>query len=204
MKHLEELIDRGRALCGQIVSALFDAGDTKTTVERFMESVETDSSSFGNANRHVEEKSRLYTAPDEDFYMGSSTDSVKEQTAKLDVHLEDEVKAGSSQGLSPDDGLKENILCELAGLIEELKRLDSQTTDENVTATIGFCENRIVEIMISSGCEPIDNELTFDNSRHVPSPYSFIEDGCEISKIVKPGLSYKNKVLVKAIVECKQ
>lgn len=203
MKDLKEFIDKGKALCRQIASAFFDTNNQKTAVEQFMESFETDSPLLKSANQHIEVKPQLYAAPDKDFYMESSTNDTKEESVKSDSCLGGNVKENSLRNMSADEEENCEIFCELAGLIEDLKRLDLQTNDDNVVTTIGFCESRIVEIMISCGCEPIDNELAFDNSRHVPSPFSFIQNGCEISKIVKPGLSYKNKVLVKAIVECK-
>ena len=52
--------------------------------------------------------------------------------------------------------------------------------------------------------ESINEDSSFDNSRHVTQPFSFVQNGCMIEKTIKPGLSYKNKVLVKAIVKCKQ
>ncbi len=98
----------------------------------------------------------------------------------------------------------EHMMYKLPNLIEELNRLRSQTADENVISTINFCESRIEEMMLSCGCNLIDKDVSFDCSRHVPHPFSFVPDGCTIERIIKPGLSYENKVLVKAIVKCKQ
>ena len=103
-----------------------------------------------------------------------------------------------------DKSYGKQLIFELPTLLEELNKLRSQTTDENVISTILFCESRIEEMMLSCGCEPINEESTFDNSRHVPHPFSFVQNGCIIEKTIRPGLSYNNKVLVKAIVKCKQ
>ncbi len=103
-----------------------------------------------------------------------------------------------------DNSCGKQLIFELPTLLEELNKLRTQTTDENVISTILFCESRIEEMMLACGCEPINEESTFDNSRHVPHPFSFVQNGCIIEKTIKPGLSYNNKVLVKAIVKCKQ
>lgn len=103
-----------------------------------------------------------------------------------------------------DNSYGKQLIFELPTLLEELNKLRSQTTDENVISTILFCESRIEEMMLACGCELINEESTFDNSRHVPHPFSFVQNGCIIEKTIKPGLSYNNKVLVKAIVKCKQ
>lgn len=142
---------------------------------------------------------KLYDTPGMDYYMETKNGDKEES---CDSPKKEE-KEETSQKTPTNVDTGEKVMKELAGLLDELKQLRSQTTDENVVSVIDFCENRTVEIMTSCGCETIENELTFDNARHVPSPFAFIRNGCEISKTVKPGVSYRNKILVKAIVECK-
>lgn len=204
MKLFNVFKKRSKALYEQAVSSMFDSNNPETAVEKLIKSTETEKGTFERKNKDLVVFTPLYEAPSTDYYMDSKEEKGKEQIAKSDDIQEN----GGIEDYSEESVLNENngnrLIYELANLLEELNRLLSQTDDENAISTITFCENRIVEIMLSCGCEIIDKDMIFDHSRHVPSPFSFVQNGCEINETIKPGLSYKNRVLVKATVECKK
>ena len=209
MKLLNDLFKKSKALCGQLMSSMFDSNNPTTTVDQLFESTEKTSSAF-EESKETERIMPISDVPNIDYYMESKGVKGENNEKKIEKeegteHIQGETNNKDSiDGPNLDNSCGKQLIFELPTLLEELNKLLSQTTDENVISTILFCESRIEEMMLSFGCEPINEESTFDNSRHVPYPFSFVQNGCVIEKTIKPGLSYNNKVLVKAIVKCKQ
>lgn len=208
MKLLNDLIKRSKTLCGQLMSSMFDSNNPVTAVDQLFESTEKTSSAF-EESKETERIMPLSDVPNIDYYMDSKGVKGKNDEKEIGKEETEYIQGEKNNKDSVDDPNLDNsygkqLIFELPTLLEELNKLRSQTTDENVISTILFCESRIEEMMLSCGCEPINEESTFDNSRHVPYPFSFVQNGCIIEKTIKPGLSYNNKVLVKAIVKCKQ
>lgn len=206
MNSLYNLIKKGKSIYKHIVSSMFDSNNPETAVEHLLKSIKTDTGNIvSEQGSHQAVYSSLYNAPSDDFYMESEkvmykradenveTKHIDEDLILPKVELEDDNTSGGNQ-----------LVDEIVHLLEDLNRLNAQTEDENVKSTIMYCEDRIVEILLSNGCERIENDLLFDNSRHVPSPFSFLPNGCTIDETVKPGLTYNGKVLIKAIVKCKK
>lgn len=208
MKLLNDLFKRSKALCGQLISSMFDSNNPTTAVDQLFESTEKTSSAF-EESKETEKIIPLSDVPNIDYYMDTKGVKGGNDEKKIEKEETEYIQGEKNNKDSVDDPNLDNscgkqLIFELPTLLEELNKLRSQTTDENVISTILFCESRIEEMMLSCGCEPINEESTFDNSRHVPYPFSFVQNGCIIEKTIKPGLSYNNKVLVKAIVKCKQ
>lgn len=209
MKLLNDLFKRSKALCGQLMSSMFDSNNPATAVDQLFESTEKTSSVF-EESKALEKNTPLSDVPNIDYYMDSK--GVRGENDEKKIGKEEgaeyiqEEKNNKDYVDDPnlDNSCGKQLIFELPTLLEEQNKLRTQTTDENVISTILFCESRIEEMMLACGCEPINEESTFDNSRHVPHPFSFVQNGCIIEKTIKPGLSYNNKVLVKAIVKCKQ
>ena len=208
MKLLNDLFKRSKALCGQLISSMFDSNNPATAVDQLFESTEKTSSAFVES-KETEKIIPLRDVPNIDYYMDTKGVKGGNDEKKIEKEETEYIQGEKNNKDSVDDPNLDNscgkqLIFELPTLLEELNKLRSQTTDENVISTILFCESRIEEMMLPCGCEPINEESTFDNSRHVPYPFSFVQNGCIIEKTIKPGLSYNNKVLVKAIVKCKQ
>ena len=208
MKLLNDLFKRSKALCGQLISSMFDSNNPATAVDQLFESTEKTSSAF-EESKETEKIIPLRDVPNIDYYMDTKGVKGGNDEKKIEKEETEYIQGEKNNKDSVDDPNLDNscgkqLIFELPTLLEELNKLRSQTTDENVISTILFCESRIEEMMLPCGCEPINEESTFDNSRHVPYPFSFVQNGCIIEKTIKPGLSYNNKVLVKAIVKCKQ
>ncbi len=203
---LRDLFKRGKALFKEIKYTMFDSNNPETAVEQLLKPTEKAPNTF-EKEKDSEVHTPLSDAPNLDYYE-ESKDVKKEKKAREQGEKTEYIR---KQGICEDSVVNSDLdvtsdkqlMSELPNLLEELNRLCTQTTDKNVISTINFCENRIVEMMLSCGCESIDKDLIFDNSRHVPQPFSFVQNGCSIERIIKPGLSYKNKILIKAIVKCK-
>lgn len=209
MKLLTDLFKKSKALCGQLMASMFESNNPATAVDQLFESTEKTSSAF-EESKETERIMPISDVPNIDYYMDSKGVKGENNEKKIEKeegteHIQGEKNNKDSiDDPNLDNSCGKQLIFELPTLLEELNKLRSQTTDENVISTILFCESRIEEMMLSCGCEPINEESTFDNSRHVPYPFSFVQNGCVIERTIKPGLSYNNKVLVKAIVKCKQ
>ena len=209
MKRFKKLLKKSKDLCGQLMSSMFESNNSVTAVEELLESTEKSSKTFEGC-KATENLTPLSDAPNIDYYMDSQ--KVKDKEGENEIAKGEDNECKNEKELytdfvgeaNLDENCNKQLMYELPTLLEELNKLCSQTTDENVISTILFCESRIEEIMLSCGCESINEDSSFDNSRHVTQPFSFAQNGCMIEKTIKPGLSYKNKVLVKAIVKCKQ
>lgn len=200
MKLLKNFLKMGKTLYGHIASTVFDTDNPKTVVEEFMKSTEPNTYTYNEEQVHSDVYEPLSDAPNIDYYM-----EAKDAPINVNNGMQKEsTKEQNMEESAQDEECGNKLIFELSNLIEELNRLNDHAKDGNVNSTIMFCENRIIEILLSCGCESIDEDSVFDNSRHVPQPFSFVKNGCTINKIIKPGLSYKNKVLVKAIVECEK
>lgn len=209
MQLFNDFLKKSKALCDQLGASMFDSNNTETAVEQLLKSTEINTSAFSEENKHLVDNQPLYNAPNDDYYMESpETKTLQEpEESKMEIHRDIQtvcLKEHITEDVVQDDNCDNKLIFEISNLLEELKQLSQQTEDANAVSAITFCENRIIEILLSCGCKSIDMDSVFDNSRHVPQPFSFVQNGCAINKIIKPGLSYKNKVLVKAIVDCEK
>ena len=166
MKLLNDLFKRSKALCGQLMSSMFDSNNPATAVDQLFESTEKTSSVF-EESKALEKNTPLSDVPNIDYYMDSK--GVRGENDEKKIGKEEgaeyiqEEKNNKDYVDDPnlDNSCGKQLIFELPTLLEELNKLCSQTTDENVISTIQFCESRIVEIMLSCGCESINEDSSF-------------------------------------------
>ncbi len=85
-------------------------------------------------------------------------------------------------------------------IINEFDTYILQTENEETKQIIGLCQYRLIEAMVSNGATPIDKDVEFDCLRHVPVPFSIVQDGMPIKEILRIGLEYNGSVVLKAKV----
>lgn len=115
-----------------------------------------------------------------------------------------EISFKNSQSMDEQDktqNISTNIVADFIQLFIELDNLYIKTTDTNVTNTIAFCQDRIIEILSSNGCKKIGDDLEFDCLRHIVNPIAFVPQGTPITETIRPGIICDDKVLLKAIVK---
>ena len=129
-------------------------------------------------------------------------------TNKIETKLNEEksekkhIDIENSQHGEIDDS--SSIILALTEIIEELDSVYKQSDDSNVHTTIEFCQNRIIEVLLSNGCSEMEEFAFFNSTHHVTSPFSIIKNGTEIQSYLRNGVIYKGKVLLKAIVKTKE
>lgn len=200
MKSFINLIQKGKSICRHIVSSMFDSNNPETAVEHFLRSTEIDSGIIEKRDEHSEIYPSLYSEPSNDFYMESekvvnkrNEEGSNSKQMNEDAILPQEEPETNTNG-------ETQLICELAYLLEDLNRLNSQTDDENARSTIKYCKNRIVEILFSSGCMKIEGDTSFDCKYHVPFPFAIVPNGSIIEKTLQFGIKYHETVLKKAVV----
>lgn len=83
-------------------------------------------------------------------------------------------------------------------IINEFDTYILQTENEETKQIIGLCQYRLIEAMMSNGATSIDKDIEFDCLRHVPVPFSIVQDGMPIKEILRMGLEYDGRVILKA------
>ncbi len=63
-----------------------------------------------------------------------------------------------------------------------------------------FSEQIITTLSLCDGCSVIANESTFDSRRHMPVPFSMVEDGTPIQSFVRVGIAIGDQVIIPARV----
>ena len=64
-----------------------------------------------------------------------------------------------------------------------------------------FSDQIITTLSLCNGCSAIINEPTFDAHRHVPVPFSIVEDGTSIQSFVRMGIALGEQVIIPAKVK---
>lgn len=145
MKLLNDLFKRSKALCGQLMSSMFDSNNPTTAVDQLFESTEKTSSAF-KESKDSERTMPLSDVPNIDYYMDSK--EVREENDEKKIGKEEETEYIQEEKNNKDyvddpnldNSCGKQLIFELPTLLEELNKLHSQTTDENVISTILFAK----------------------------------------------------------------
>ena len=93
------------------------------------------------------------------------------------------------------------LVYQLAELIEKLDMTKNRLVNEETISMISFCQSRIIECIANNGYDLINSDIIYSNERHIPTPYKIIPNGVVIKRILRPGIMFDKKVVLKAIVE---
>lgn len=199
MDFMNDLYAKGKDLCNQLFTSKKDYTDCDSPVDDLLQSVNTSNNTVDTIECDSEiDLPSLYNEPSDDYY--SSVLCTKEEIKETNNEVDSITETMRQESNNIEYELNNDLMLKLSDLLEELDNLTSKITDSNGINVIDFCVNRIIESMVSCGCELIENDDVFNSSRHIPSPFTFVQDGSKITKVVKCGLIYKGKVIRKALV----
>lgn len=128
---------------------------------------------------------------------------MNETEIEIDIPLESVLK---EEEVNEKDLVREDIdrtlklFISFSEIINEFDTYILQTENEETKQIIGLCQYRLIEAMVSNGATPIDKDIEFDCLRHVPVPFSIVQDGMPIKEILRMGLEYDGRVILKAKV----
>lgn len=87
---------------------------------------------------------------------------------------------------------------QMVDVIEVFDSMEASLSEEQKEIALGIKDN-IINGLIVGGCQPIETEV-FDVSRHKLSPFANIAPGTPIVSVIREGVRFKDKVLLRAIV----
>lgn len=93
------------------------------------------------------------------------------------------------------------IVANLVDLFDELDTLSQKTNESNVLSILSFVQERIIEILCVNGCSLISDLTGFQPDKHKTKQFAIIQENTPIKNIVRNGLSFNGKTIIKAIVE---
>lgn len=104
------------------------------------------------------------------------------------------------QAPSPD---KFATLCHKLAELVKMYDLMAKQMPEGETKDLAedISEQIISTLSLTKGCSPINGDLTFDSRRHIPVPFSLVENGTPIESIVRIGIALGEQVIIPAKVK---
>lgn len=203
MDFMNNLYAKGKDLCDHIFPSKKDYTDCDSPVDNLLQSVNSSNNTIDTVGCESEnETPPLYNEPSDDYYSSllCTKEENKEEIKETNNEVDGITEKTWQEHNNSEYEINNDLMSKLSNLLEELDNLSLKSTDSNVINIIDFCANRIIESMVSCGCELIEHDNVFNSSRHRPSPFTFVQDGSKITKVVKCGLIYKGKVIRKALV----
>ena len=100
----------------------------------------------------------------------------------------------------PTDERFEKLAEQIASLVKHYDAMADKLVDDNMKALLADMSNHLINTLVLGGCEPIADDAKFDMSRHIPIPFTIVEQGTPIQSTVRIGVKLNGKVLIPAKV----
>lgn len=183
-----------------------DDRDTKNDIERMMYPNEEQSKCYSEDQQLHQ---TLYIPPEESYgnqaNISRKNDNEMDDKGSVDINHSENLQSivNEIDESSKHDKTESSLLIitRLIELITELDMTKSKLTDTESIEIISFCQNRIIESIVSCCGDLINNDTIYSNERHVPMPFMIVPNGSAIKKVLRPGIIVNKKVLLKAIVQ---
>lgn len=127
---------------------------------------------------------------------GNCEDDVKTELYEQQENREDKNNI-------PDSSSKKSqtLLNSFAEIITEFDSYYQRTSDEDAKKMIEMMQYRLIEILEKNGGIVIDDDKSFSAVRHIPVPFSIVDEGTEIKAFLRKGIMCGNDVILKAKVK---
>lgn len=100
----------------------------------------------------------------------------------------------------PTDERFEKLAEQVASLVMHYDAMADKLADEAMKALLADMSNHLINTLVLGECEPIADDVEFDMSRHIPVPFTIVDQGTPIQSIVRIGVKLNGKVLIPAKV----
>ena len=100
----------------------------------------------------------------------------------------------------PTDERFKKLAEQVASLVKHYDAMVDKLVDDNMKALLADMSNHLINTLVLGGCDPIADDVEFDMSRHIPTPFTHIEQGTPIQSTVRIGVKLNGKVLIPAKV----
>lgn len=203
-----------KKLFHKFVSLIYgDISTPDNELEKFIDDCENNDyiTTSNKFNHNIEPERHLYEPIEvsiKDFDVCDELSQKKQISTEYDnVNFETEqVKLSTAQTeslniLQPSKFNSYIPVEDLANLVTELDMVKTRITSPESREIIVFCQERIIECMRNWPLGVIDSDYSFNPAYHILVPYAIVTEGTPISKYLRVGLKYEDKVLLKALVE---
>lgn len=102
---------------------------------------------------------------------------------------------------SIDDKSFDKLVEQVASLVKHYDVMANKMSDENMKTLLADMSSHLINSLILGGCEPIADDVEFDINRHMPIPFTIVEQGTPIQSVVRVGVANNGKVLIPAKVK---
>lgn len=140
--------------------------------------------------RRIQTEDVIYTPPHDT--------NIDNDLSQCLYHVED----NADNVLDEDCCLDTNsrLINDLAKLVIELDEISNRITDINLKEFIEFTQGRLIEIALNNGAQEQTDNTTYNVIKHLPVPYKIVDCEAKINSVIRPGLIYNGKVILKSIV----
>ena len=107
----------------------------------------------------------------------------------------------SNGNIGETKGDFEQLLIRCVELIKQYDIYAQQMPEGELKVLLADVSFQLINALILSGCKPIIDDVKFDMLRHVPMPFSVVDNGVNIKKTLRPGIMRDNRVYLVAQVE---
>ena len=100
----------------------------------------------------------------------------------------------------PTDERFEKLAEQIASLVKHYDAMANKLADDNMKALLADMSNHLINTLVLGGCDPIADDVEFDMLRHIPTPFTLVEQGTPIQSTMRIGVKLNGKVLIPAKV----
>lgn len=131
---------------------------------------------------------------------GGSQEAAHAQGDSLAAKGHEADKSADPASTAVDNASMEKLAQALVAMVNEFDTYAYSVSSQETKDVLRLCQDRVISALYSGGAELIEDGTTFCNDRHVAVPLQVVADGTPVKSILRKGLAWRGKVLLKAQV----
>lgn len=131
---------------------------------------------------------------------GGSQEAAHAQGDSLAAKGHEADKSADPASTAVDNASMEKLAQALVAMVNEFDTYAYSVSSQETKDVLRLCQDRVISALHSGGAELIEDGTTFCNDRHVAVPLQVVADGTPVKNILRKGLAWRGKVLLKAQV----
>lgn len=131
---------------------------------------------------------------------GGSQEAAHAQGDSLAAKGHEADKSAAPASTAVDNASMEKLAQALVAMVNEFDTYAYSVSSQETKDVLRLCQDRVISALHSGGAELIEDGTSFCNDRHVAVPLQVVADGTPVKSILRKGLAWRGKVLLKAQV----
>lgn len=131
---------------------------------------------------------------------GGSQEAAHAQGDSLAAKGHEADKSADPASTAVDNASMEKLAQALVAMVNEFDTYAYSVSSQETKDVLRLCQDRVISALHSGGAELIEDGTSFCNDRHVAVPLQVVADGTPVKNILRKGLAWRGKVLLKAQV----